>query len=103
MPKKKNKTNKIVVLAAEEVDGVRSAGGMLINRLEIDSDFLGSNINIFLEQMSNVMANAPDSVGPFKLAEVEVSAQITGKGQIVLWGIGAEVTGGGGLKFIFRK
>ena len=53
--------------------------------------------------MDEVMTKTPETVGKFQLAEVEVSAEITTKGQVVLWGVGGEVGAGGGIKFVFRK
>ena len=103
MPKKNVRKDKITVITTEEIEGTRSASGVLTRKLEIDINQLSTNVNIFLDQMSGVMTKTPSTVGAFQLAEVEVSAQITGKGQIVLWGIGGEVGAGGGIKFVFKK
>jgi hypothetical protein len=104
MTEKNQDRNKIVIITTEEeIEGMRSVSGMLTRKLEVDADRLADNINIFLVQMGEVMAKTPDAVGKFQLAEVEVSAEITGKGQVVLWGVGGEVGAGGGIKFVFKK
>ena len=92
-----------IVATAEEAEGMRSVSGVLTKRLQIEVDQLAVNVNLFLDQMGDVVAETPDTVGDFRLAEIEVSAEITGKGQVVLWGVGGEVGGGGGIKFVFRK
>ena len=103
MPKKSDSKGKITIVTTDEIEGARSVGGALTRRLEMDVNQLANNVNVFLEQMGNVVGKTPEAVGAFKLAEVEVSAQITGKGQVVLWGIGGEVGAGGGIKFVFKK
>ena len=103
MPKKSASRGKIAIVTAEEIEGARLAGGGLTRKLEVDVSQLAVNINLFLDQMGEVMAKTPNAVGAFQLAEVEVSAQITGKGQVVLWGIGGEVGAGGGIKFVFKR
>lgn len=103
MRKRSDSRDKIAVVTVDEVEGARSVRGMWTRRLEIDTDQLAVNISVFLDQMGEVMSRTPDSVGRFQLAEVEVSAEITGKGQVVLWGVGGEVEAGGGIKFVFKK
>jgi len=105
MLSKSDDKNKLTIVTAEEeeIEGMRSVGGVLTKKLEIDVDQLAVNINIFLNQIGRVMAETPNTVGKFHLAEVEISAEITGKGQVVLWGVGGEVGAGGGIKFVFKK
>jgi hypothetical protein len=99
----KNKKDKISIIAIDENSGVRSFGETNIKRVDIDVDQLAVNVNLFLNQMGEIVSKAPDSVGSFNLSEIEVSAEINGKGQVVLWGIGGEVGASGGIKFVFKK
>lgn len=105
--KRKNKIqdeNKITVVAiTDEEEGMRSGSGALVKKLEIGVEQLSINVNVFLAQMGSIVANTPAQVGGFQLAEIEVSAEITGKGQVILWGVGGEVGTGGGIKFVFKK
>lgn len=82
---------------------MRSVRGIPTKKLELDVQQLSVNINLFLEQMGAVVAKTPETVGTLHLSEVDVSAEITGKGQVVLWGVGGEVGAGGGIKFVFKK
>jgi len=100
-PKKEER--KIAVIAVDETAAMRSIGEKLTGMIEIDASQLAVSINLFLTQMDEVMTKTPETVGKFQLAEVEVSAEITTKGQVVLWGVGGEVGAGGGIKFVFRK
>jgi hypothetical protein len=103
MPKRTYDKSKITVIVHEETEDERLVGEVLTRKLEVDVNQLAVNINLFLDQMGGVIANTPDTVGRFQLAEVEISAEITGKGQVVLWGVGGEVGTGGGIKFVFKK
>jgi len=96
--------NKMTVITLDDGDGaIRSIGDNLTKRIEIDVDQLAINVNLFITQMSEIVAKSPDAVGNFSLKEVEVSAEINGKGQVVLWGVGGEIGAAGGLKFIFKR
>lgn len=101
MAEKNNR--KISVITLEDNSGIRSYGEVSIKKIDIDADQLAINVNLFLTQMGNIVAKTPDEVGKFMLSEIEVSAEINGKGQVVLWGVGGEVGASGGIKFIFRK
>lgn len=61
------------------------------------------NVGIFLQQLSEVLEKAPESTGKFHLAELEVHAEVSAKGQLVLLGVGGEAGATGGLKFIFKR
>ena len=98
----KNK-QKISIITSEDNSDIRSFGETSIKKIDIDADQLAINVNLFLTQMGNVVAKTPDEVGKLTLSEIEVSAEINGKGQVVLWGVGGEIGASGGIKFIFRK
>ena len=95
--------NTITVVTIDELEGTRSISGTLTKKLELSAEQLAVNINLFLDQMGNVVSKTPETVGSFRLAEIEISAEISGKGQVVLWGVGGEVGAGGGIKFIFKR
>ena len=91
----------ISLVAVQDVGGVR-AGGVLTKRLDLPVEQLAVNVNVFLNQMGQVLAKTPDIEG-FQLSEVEVSAEISVTGQLVLWGVGGQVGGNAGIKFVFKK
>ena len=95
--------NTITVVTSAEPDGLRSFSGILTKKLEIDAEQLSININLFLDQMGQVVAQTPETVGAFRLAEIQVFTEITAKGQVVLWGIGGDIGASGGIKFVFKK
>jgi hypothetical protein len=64
---------------------------------------LALNINLFIEQIGNILEKTPDKVGNFHFDEFEVSAEITEKGSLAILGTGGEVGATGGLKFVFRR
>jgi len=62
------------------------------------------NMRKFLHSLSVIMSAPPEDVGGLTLDTVEVSAQIDGKGNIGMIGIGsAEMAVHGGLKLILKK
>lgn len=103
MPSKSRSKDRITIVTTGELEGERAVGGILAKRLDMDVTQLAVNISVFLDQMGKVVAQTPDTVGKFHLAEIEVSAEITGKGQVVLCGVGGELGAGGGIRFVFRK
>ncbi len=66
-------------------------------------DELAENVRLFLAQVAVLMDQAPTAMGSFHLAELEVHAEVSAKGSLVLLGTGGEVGATGGLKFIFRR
>jgi hypothetical protein len=86
----------IVIVAADS--GTR---GLPFVKLDVDT--LAIAVKRFLEQLGRVVDNAPSSVGPFQLDELEVRADISAKGSLALCGTGGEAGATGGLKFVFRR
>ncbi len=84
------------------------ATSYLLNTESIDITKLQKQINIFIQQMNQVMSNTPEKVGNFRLEEFEVSAEIkveaSGEIKLALLG-GGEISGGigAGLKFVFKR
>ncbi len=70
---------------------------------ELNVEDLSINVNLFLEQVGNVLEKTPENLGKFQLAEFEVHAEISAKGTLTLLGTGGEVGGSGGLKFKFQR
>ncbi len=96
-------SNSAVTVLALDTAQTRDIGDNLYRRVPIQAEELALNINLFLGQMSGVLSKTPEEVGDFHLSEVTVSAEITGKGQVVLCGIGGEVGLSGGLQFVFKR
>ncbi len=61
------------------------------------------NMNIFLSQMDAVLDNIPNTVSMFQFVELEITAEINARGQIILKGNGGESVPASGIKFIFRR
>jgi len=64
---------------------------------------LSVNINLFIEQLGDLLDKTPEKLGKFNFAEFEVYAEITGKGTVAILGTGGEVGATGGLRFVFRR
>ena len=103
MTKKNGNPQMISVITIDDDEEVRSFGDLSTKRIEIDVEQLAVNVNLFLNQIEEVVAKSPDMIGKFHLSEVEVTAEINGKGQVVLWGVGGEVGASGGIKFLFKR
>lgn len=66
-------------------------------------DVLAENINLFIGQMGTILERTPEKLGKFNFEELEVHAEINGKGTISLFGTGGEIGATGGLRFVFRR
>jgi len=75
------------------------------NRLlkELKPDDLAESMNAFVGQIGRILERTAERVGAFEFSELEVHAQISGKGQFVLLGIGGEAGVTGGIKLCFRR
>ena len=71
---------------------------------EVAVSTLQENMRKFLHSLSVILSAPPEDVGGLTLDTVEVSAQIDGKGNIGMIGVGtAEMAVHGGLKLILKK
>jgi hypothetical protein len=66
-------------------------------------DVLAENINLFIGQMGTILEKTPEKLGKFNFEELEVHAEINGKGSVMLFGTGGEIGATGGLRFVFRR
>ncbi len=92
---------KFVVMVADSE--MRSLTDRILSQIEIDSTTLSTNLNVFIAQIDGVLSKAPDTVGGFGLTEVEISVEISADGQVVLWGVGGQVGGKGGISLTFKR
>jgi hypothetical protein len=71
---------------------------------EVTVSTLQDNMRRFLQSLDTIISASPQEVGGLTLDEVEIQAQIDGKGNVGLSGIAsAEFAAQGGLKFVLRK
>jgi hypothetical protein len=58
----------------------------------------------FLRSLNTILSVPPEETCGLALDQVEVSAQIDGKGNVGLWGVGsAELAARSGIKFVLRR
>jgi len=106
--------SELLVITGSSVDdsGVSTRRQLIPTKLAtvapVDIHALQSQVNVFLQQLSVVVADAPDKVGAMHFAELEVSAGIVfhGKGEIGLALLGHAEVGGevnAGIKFVFKR
>lgn len=70
---------------------------------ELKIEELSVNVNLFLDQMNDVLAKSPEKLGKFQFVEFEVHAEVSAKGTLALLGTGGEAGATGGIKFVFRR
>lgn len=97
------KKDTILVRTAGE-GGVQRAAAIPRTK-ELEIDVLTQNVQVFMLQIEQILEKTPQDVGKgkFKLTELTVSAEITGKGELALLGTGFEVGAQGGLSFKFER
>jgi hypothetical protein len=72
-------------------------------RTEIPTDVLRERVANFLASMREVIATPPDAYGDYSLDQIQVSAEVSAKGQLSLLGSGGELSGKAGLTFTFNR
>jgi hypothetical protein len=68
---------------------------------EVAVDVLRQRVEAFVAAMRSVLDGVPAAVGDYRLDQVQVSAEISAKGQVSLLGTGGELSGKSGLTFTF--
>jgi len=71
--------------------------------VRINIDELSAHVKDFVGQMGAILQAVPDTFEHFQLAEFEFNAEVSAKGTLSLLGTGGELSGKGGLKFVFRR
>src|SRR5215831_78296 len=88
------------VVTSEPI-ATRGVGTKKTKQLKVE--VLAENINLFIWQMGNILEKTPEKLGKFNFEELEVHAEVNGKGSVMLFGTGGEVGATGGLRFVFRR
>lgn len=71
---------------------------------EVAASTLQENMGWFLSSLDTVIGGSPKQIGGLILDEVEIHAQIDGKGNVGISGIaGTEFAAQTGIKFVLRK
>jgi hypothetical protein len=71
---------------------------------EVTVNTLQDNMHRFLNSLNTILSSLPEDVGGLTLDEVEIQAEIDGKGNVGISGIAtAEIASKGGIKFVLRK
>jgi hypothetical protein len=69
----------------------------------MDVNALRENIKQFLTILEQLLPEQMATVGGFRLEEVEVNAEITGEGSLMLLGTGVRASALGGIKFVLKR
>ena len=64
---------------------------------------LKTNMGHFFDQLRDILSTGPETIGDFEVSQVEVSAQITGDGQVSLIGSGLKIGVKGGVTFVLKR
>ena len=70
---------------------------------EIEVSTLKERVHEFLKDMQEIVDEAPESKGGFRLEEIEIRADISVKGKVSLLGTGGEFGGSGGITFKLKR
>jgi hypothetical protein len=69
----------------------------------LDVNVLRENVRQFLLILEQLLPEQMATVGGFRLEEVEVNAEITGEGSLMLLGTGVRASALGGIKFVLKR
>lgn len=101
-----NGADTILVISSVEdsADGKRTERGIgsklasaMVHGVSVS--MLKRNMDVFFDQIREILQNGADRIGEFQISEIEVCAQISGQGQVALLGSGAKIEAQGGIKF----
>ena len=88
-----------IAVSVSRLEGTRNNP---TKKLKVDE--LAASVKDFVQKMSQVLNEVPQSVGQnFELSEFVVSAEISATGEIKILGSGVEASAGGGVSFTFTK
>jgi hypothetical protein len=72
-------------------------------RTQIPTDLFRQRVANFLASMREVITALPDAYGDYSLDQIQISAEVSAKGQLSLLGSGGELSGRAGLTFTFNR
>lgn len=83
----------------------RGAGDGILKRVvnTVSVSALKENMQVFFNQLQEIIGPGKEKIGAFDLSQIEVTAQITGDGKVCLLGSGAKIEVQGGIKFILKR
>ena len=101
-----NKTVWVVTAEPEAPQPLRRGlpvrtGPSVAKALEVE--VLRENLARFLLVLQDILPVEMADMGDFRLEEVEVNAEVTGEGSLMLLGTGVRAAGMGGIKFVLRR
>ncbi len=101
------------ILITTSLDGERGPGrterGLLSDTVAesvlkaVPVQVLKTNMGHFFDQLRDILSTGPETIGDFEVSQVEVSAQITGDGQVSLIGSGLKIGVKGGVTFVLKR
>jgi hypothetical protein len=84
----------------------RRRGGMrdtVLSYAEIPTDKLNDQLLGFMDKVGSMVEKLPGNLGEFALDEIELSLEITAKGEVGFLGTGGGIEGSGGIKITLRR
>jgi hypothetical protein len=64
---------------------------------------LKENMQAFFQHLQEIVDSGKATLGAFELSQIEVTAQVTGDGQVCLLGMGAKMEVQGAIKFVLHR
>jgi len=75
----------------------------VINMVETSVDVLRDNMAVFIESVGDMISSGVEVEGKYEIDTLEVQCEISGNGKIGFAGNGIGLSGGSGIKIIFKK
>jgi hypothetical protein len=82
---------------------IGAAGRALYGAAKVSPDLLQANLMDFLQKMDNVIQALPAKLGELSIDSVELTVEVTAKGEVGLFGNGGGIEGKGGLTFLLKR
>ena len=105
MDEKTKAENNFFLVSAEPISNTQPINNPRAAKppAKVTVNAFSENISIFLSHMDAVLENIPNTFSAFQFVELEITAEINARGQIILKGTVGESTPASGIKFVFRR
>ncbi len=96
----------IVIIGREDTEDrgiLGNASQWVFEREEVSVDHIKSQLIDFLSSMQEILDGLPDKMARYELESMDVSVEISTKGNVSLVAVGGELGGTGGLTLHLKK
>jgi hypothetical protein len=89
--------------STDRADFIRLSDYLYVKKVSLPADDLAANVRAFVGNIQGILENPPEDSGTFRVTSITVAAEISATGKLNILGTGGEITGKGGITFVFMR